>query len=130
MSICRCNLNSISAHDYSNLFLLKAYTSVDKFDIICLSKTYLDSSIFLDDDNLVIPGNNLICSDHPSSTKRGSVCLYCKSYLLLRFLSISYLKECVNFEFMIGNKSCTLLPLIVAQAGLKMSLKLSPIILK
>ena len=103
---------------------------IHEFDIICLSETYLDSSIFLDDDNLVIPGNNLICSDHPSSTKRGSVCLYCKSYLLLRFLSISYLKECVNFEFMIGNKSCTLLPLIVTQAGLKMSLKLSPIILK
>ena len=51
LSICRCNLNSISAHDYSNLFLLKAYTSVDKFDIICLSKTYLDCSVLFDDDN-------------------------------------------------------------------------------
>ena len=36
LSICHLNLNSISAHDYSKLFLLKVYISVHKFDIICL----------------------------------------------------------------------------------------------
>ena len=54
LSICNWNLNSISAHDCSKLFLLKAYISVHKFDIICLSETYLDSTVPLDDDNLVI----------------------------------------------------------------------------
>ena len=44
-STCHCNLNSISAHDYSKLFLLKAYTILHKFDTICLSETYLDSTI-------------------------------------------------------------------------------------
>ena len=44
LSICHWNLNSISAHDYSKLFLLKAYISVRKFDTICLSETYLDST--------------------------------------------------------------------------------------
>ena len=39
LSICHWNLNSILAHDYSKLFLLKAYISVHKFDIICLSET-------------------------------------------------------------------------------------------
>ena len=56
LSICDWNLNSILAHDYSKLFLLKAYISVHKFDIICLSETYLDSTVPLDDDNLVISG--------------------------------------------------------------------------
>ena len=56
LPIYHLNLNSISAHDYSKLFLLKAYVSVHKFDIICLSETYLDSTVPLDDDSLVISG--------------------------------------------------------------------------
>ena len=111
LSICHWNLDSISAHDYSKLFLLKAYISVHKFDIICLSETYLDSTVPRDDDNLVISGYNLIRSDHPSNTKRGGVCLYYKSYLPLRVLNISYLKECLNFELKIGDKSCTFITL-------------------
>ena len=39
LSICHWNLNIILAHDYSKLFLLKAYILVYKFDIICLSET-------------------------------------------------------------------------------------------
>ena len=80
LSICHWNLNSILVHDYSKLFLLKACISVHKFDIICLSETYLDSTVPLDDDNLVISRYNLIRSDHPSNTKRGAVCLYYKHY--------------------------------------------------
>ena len=54
ISICHWNLNSISAHNYIKLFLLKAYIAIHKFDIICLSETYLDSSTTSDDDNLAI----------------------------------------------------------------------------
>ena len=49
--ICHWNLNSISAHNYTKLFLLKAYIVIHKFDIICLSETYLDSSTTPDDDD-------------------------------------------------------------------------------
>ena len=49
--------------------------SVYEFDVICLSETYLDSNVPLDDDNLVISGYNLIRYNHPSNTKRGGVCL-------------------------------------------------------
>ena len=63
-SICHWNLNSISAHDYSKLFLLKAYTILHKFDTICLSETYLDSTIPNDDDKLQIPGYTLILTIH------------------------------------------------------------------
>ena len=50
ISICHWNLNSTSAHNYTKLFFLKAYIAIDKFDIICLSETYLDSSTTSDDD--------------------------------------------------------------------------------
>ena len=36
--ICHWNLNRISAHDYSELFLLKPYISVHKLDIIFFSE--------------------------------------------------------------------------------------------
>ena len=84
-------LNSISAHYYSKLFLLKAYISVHKFEITCLSEIYFDPTVLLDDDNFVISGYNLIRSDHPSNTKRGGVCLYYENYLPLRVVNISYL---------------------------------------
>ena len=54
--ICHSNLNSISAHDFAKVQLWKAYLPVHKFDIVCLSETYLNSSFPFDDDNLDIPG--------------------------------------------------------------------------
>ena len=57
--------------------LLQAYNAVHKYDIICFSETYLNSSIPYDNDNLEdISEYNLIRADHPSEDKRGSVCLY------------------------------------------------------
>ena len=51
---------------------------------------YLDSNILPDDSNLEIPGYSLVCSNHPSSKKRGGVCIYCNSYLPLRIIDINY----------------------------------------
>ena len=113
ISICHWNLNSISAHNYTKLFLLKAYIAIHKFDIICLSETYLDSSTTSDDDDddLAISGYNLIRSDHPSNNKSGGVCIYYKNLLPLRVLSIQYLQECINFELIIGGKICNFISL-------------------
>ena len=69
-SICHSNLNSVSAYNYANLSSLKAFVAVYKFDIVCLSETYLDSIVATDDDNLEIPGYSLVRSDHPSNNKR------------------------------------------------------------
>ena len=77
-----------------------------KFDIICLSGTYHDSSTTSDDDNLAISRYNLIRSDHPSNNKRGGVCIYYKNFLPLRVLGIQYLQECINFELNTGGKIC------------------------
>ena len=51
VSICRWNLNSVSGHNLAKLHLLKAYVTVHKFEIICLSETYLDFSIPFDGNN-------------------------------------------------------------------------------
>ena len=111
ISINHWNLNSISAHNYIELFLLKAYVAFYKFDIICLSETYLDSSTSSGDDNLAISEYNLMCSDHPSNNKRGGVCIYYKNFLPLRVLSIEYLQECINFELNIVGKICNFISL-------------------
>ena len=72
-SICQRNLNSICAHNFIKLSPLRAYISINKIDIICLSKAYLDSSIPSDDDNMELPEYNLVRADNPTNTKRGSV---------------------------------------------------------
>ena len=44
--------------------LLQACNGGHKYDIVCLSETYQNSSIPYDDKNLLIPGYNLIRADH------------------------------------------------------------------
>ena len=78
----------ISAHNYIKVLLLWAYICTHKFDVICISETYLDSDKSDDDDNLKIAGYNLIRGDHSSSTKRGGVCIYYKHSLAFKLLII------------------------------------------
>ena len=124
----RNDLTNISANDYSKSFLLKAYISVHKFDIICLSETHLDSIVPLDDGNLVITGYNLICSDPPSNTKHRGVCLYFKNYLPLQ-IYLLLLKEYLNFEVRLAINLVIWVPFVDPQASLRTILKTFPIIL-
>ena len=110
-SICHWNLNSLLTYNYNKLFLLGAYIAVHKFDVTCLTETYLNSTVASDDKNLEVTGYNLVRSDHPANAKRGRVCLYYKIGLPLRVLDIQYLNECINFELKIGDKLCTFVAL-------------------
>ena len=103
LSICHWNLNSISAHNYVKLSLLRAYLAFHNFDIICLSETYLNSSNSPDDETLEISGYNLVRSDYSLNSKRGGVCIYYKNYLPLQIVNVNYLSECINFEIIIEN---------------------------
>ena len=85
---------------------LSAFIFAHKLDIICLSETYLNSETSPDDDNLEIPGYNIIRKDHPSNTKRGGVCVYYKNTLPFKIINIKYLQECITFEIRIGRKCC------------------------
>ena len=52
------NLNSILAHN--ELSLLEAYNTVHKYNILCISETFLDSSVSVGDTTLSLPGYNLV----------------------------------------------------------------------
>ena len=78
---------------------------------MCLSETYLDSSILKDDNNLEISGYNLYRKDHLLSIKRGGICICYKISLPLKIKDIHYLQECINFEIEIKDKLCNLISL-------------------
>ena len=85
-SIFHWNLNIVSAHNYIKLSLLRDYfVSTLKFDVICISETYLNSDTSTVDENLEIVGHTLIRADHPPNTKQGGVCIYYKHALALSF---------------------------------------------
>ena len=85
------NINSILAHN--KLTLLQAYNTIHQYDILCISETYLDSSISNDDTTLSLPGYNFARSYHRDNVKRGGVCLYYKEKLSLRMINVSFLYQ-------------------------------------
>ena len=85
-------------------FLLKAYIAIHKFDIICTSETYLDSSTPSDDSNLEISGYTLVRSI-PLTIKEGGGSIYYKSFVPLRIPNVEYLLESICFELKIGDKT-------------------------
>ena len=103
-SICHQNLNSINLDSYVKTSLLKAYLSIHKFGIVCLSETYLNPNVPLHDVNLEIQGYELVWSDHPLQLKRDDVCIYFRNSLPLKILNIHYLQESISFELQVGSK--------------------------
>ena len=103
-SCCHWNVNSLATDNYSKVLALKAYNSTYKYDFICISETFLDSSFEPDDKDLMLDGYKLIRSDHPSNTKRGVVCIYYKESLVVCLVDITSLPECLVCEVTIQNK--------------------------
>ena len=103
VSVSHWNLNSITAHNFSNLTKLKAYISTYKYNFICLSESFLDSSA---PDNLVDKQRyNLVRADHPDNTKRGRVCIYYKESLPVRVKNLPYFKEALLLEISFNKKT-------------------------
>ena len=75
-----------------------------KFDIICLSVTFLNDTY--KDNDLNLNGYSLLRADHPSNAKRGGVCIYYKENLPLKLISTPYLNESLLCEVTIGSKKC------------------------
>ena len=68
---CQWNGNSLLAYNCAKVTFLEAYNSVFKYDFICVSETYLDSSISSENNNPNISGYNLIRTDNPSNSKEA-----------------------------------------------------------
>ena len=85
---------------------MEAYNAIHKFDIICLSETFLNISLQNDDDSQVLNGYKLVRADNPSNLKRGGVCIYFKESLPLKVRNITNLHECLVCElFLNGRRS-------------------------
>ena len=104
LSICQWNLNSVWVDDFSKISQITAFLEVYKFDIVCLSETFLESSIENDDHRLEINGYTLLRCNHLSNTKRGGVCIYYKNHLaLLERPDLTFLDECLVCEIKTGS---------------------------
>ena len=108
--MCHLNLNSVVLHNFSKVQSLIACNCIHKFDIICLSESYLNSEILLSNTNLQIPSFNFARMDHPSNTKRRGMCLH-YIYVSYKVIDVSYLQECINFEVKIGGETRNLVSL-------------------
>ena len=74
--------------------------------MVCLSETFLDSTILDDDENIQINGYSLLRADHPNDIKRGGVCIYFKESLpLIRRNDSTNIKDCLVTEIIV-NKKC------------------------
>ena len=71
-------------------------------DIICLSETYIGSSLPVDDDNLPIPGYSSVRADHRSNMKRGGVLICYKNFLPMELIDAKHLHESLKFKLSIG----------------------------
>ena len=75
------NVNSLLVHDSEKLSLIEAYNSVYKYDIICICKTFLNSSVLGDSEDVQLKDYKLIGADHPYDLRRGGICIYYREFL-------------------------------------------------
>ena len=98
-----------TAHDSIKISLLQAYIIQNNYDIICLSETFLNSSIQTNDDRISIDGYNLIRADHPNDSKRGGICIYYKEHIpLMKRDDIFTLDNCLVAEIRSQGEKCFL----------------------
>ena len=127
---CHWNVNSLAANNMLKLSSIAAYNSIHKYDFICISETYLDSSVQSDDRDISINGYNLIRADLPSNNKRGGVCIYYRESLAVQLVKTNYLNQCLLCEISFNNEKVTLQSYIDPPAKIDWSLILLFQILK
>ena len=130
LTFCHRNLNGLTAHDSTKISLLQAYIIQHNYEIICLTETFLNSSIPSDDNRITIDGYNLIRSDQSSDSKKGGVCIYYNDNipLLLRD-DINTLDNCLVTEFVHKMKNVFLLVFTVLRVKIGMNFKIFVLIL-
>ena len=102
--------------------LLKPLISLNNFDFICLSKSYLDSTTSSDDKNLCLDGYKLIRTGHPKNIKQGGSCIYYSETLPVKIIQLNYLLECLVCEINYDNNKFSSLLCIDLPVNQPMSL--------
>ena len=91
LSLYHWNFKSITAHIFSKLTLLEAHNMNHNFDNICLSQTYLYSSIQHVNKRLHLNGYQLVRAHNPNNNKSDEI-------LAPRQVELNDLNECILFE--------------------------------
>ena len=105
IKFCHWNLDELAAHDFIKVPLIETFITTSNFDVVCLSGTFLDSTIPDDDVNMQINGYSLLRADHPNNIKRGGVCIYFKESLpLITKNDLTNLKDCLVTEINVNNE--------------------------
>ena len=97
-------MNSLTAHKILKQSSIEAYNNIHDYDFTCISETYLDSSVSLDDNDIAVEGYNIVCADHHSSHKKGGVCINNNESVSVQFININFLNECLLCELTFDNK--------------------------
>ena len=105
LSVFHWNLKSTCVEDFSKLSQILAFLNVHRFDIFCLTRTFLDSLISSADPRQAIQGYKFFHCDHPSSLPGHGVCLYFKNHssFVIR-PNLTALNECLVCETQNGSK--------------------------
>ena len=82
LSVCHCNLNSITAHDFSKISVLEA-CNAHCATLLCLSETYFDFSVPYDDPRLKLSGYKLVRDETTWVTIKGVLSVFISKKPLL-----------------------------------------------
>ena len=103
LGFCTWNLNSITAYDFLRVWLIEAYNSVYKYDLIGIVETHLDSTV--DKGRLTLEGYSFFKNNHPQNVKRFGLGLYVKDSLpATERIDLVTLPECVVCEIHLNRK--------------------------
>ena len=58
LSVCHWNVNSIPSHNFQKIAVLECFVAMHKFDIICISETFLNNAC--EDNDLNLNGFSLL----------------------------------------------------------------------
>lgn len=83
-------------------FYFTAYIVIHKYDVMYISKTYLDSTV--QDNDPSINWHNLIRADDPNDVKEDGICPYFRISLELRQVSTPYFSQCLLCKITMQNK--------------------------
>ena len=73
-----------------------------------LSETYINNSYHTDDDQLALPGYDLIRADNPSHTKSEVIYNYYRETLPVKVINVNTLSKCLIFDLPFGSlRVCT-----------------------
>ena len=72
---------------------IEAYNSLYNYNSICISETYLDSSVTHNNEKIQLDGYSLISSDHTSDSKIDGPCLYYKESLDVKIINLTARNE-------------------------------------